>query len=74
MRPCETPYGRELPCTTPFEDGLCLGAVAWGGAALAGNARPQEKMGAACPWVEKARSWWKRREMRKRTREEIGAH
>jgi len=65
VKPCDTPHGLALPCTTPFEDGLCLGAVAWGRKALAGNVRRQGDVGPECPWVEQARRWWKRRELRR---------
>ena len=39
MKPCDTPHGPALPCTTPWNNGLCLGATAWGRARLAPRPR-----------------------------------
>lgn len=63
MKPCDTPHGPALPCTTPWNNGVCLGATAWDRKPLA-YAGPQEDHGQACPWVETVRRWWQRRESR----------
>ena len=54
--PCKSPAAKKMPCLGL--DGRCYGPGHWDGKR---EYRKQEirHMG-SCPWVEKAREWWKK--------------